>query len=144
MLEVMAMVLGQRGASHVLVVRGEDGLDELTTCDRTRLVELRADRSGDLSIEESWIDPSAHGFERCGLEALQGGDAAHNAAIARRLLDGEEGPVRDVVVLNAGAALVAADVADTIDDGIRIAGDALASGSARRVLASVVAFSASR
>jgi anthranilate phosphoribosyltransferase len=143
MLEVMAMVVGHRGARHVLVVRGEDGLDEVTVCGRTRVVELRSDPSGDLSIEESWIDPAAHGIEQCAPEALRGGDATRNATIARELLDGAQGPVRDVVVLNAAAALVAANAARSVDEGIVLASDSLSNGSARRVLNRVVELSAS-
>jgi anthranilate phosphoribosyltransferase len=141
MLEVMAMVVGQRGATHVLVVRGEDGLDEVTVCGRTRVVELRRDHAGDLSIEESWIDPVAHGFELCAVEAIAGGDAAANASIARAVLDGDEGAVRDVVVLNAAAALVAANASASLDEGVVVASASLASGAARRVLDRVVELS---
>jgi anthranilate phosphoribosyltransferase len=143
MLEVMAMVLGQRGATHVLVVRGDDGLDEITVCARSRVVELRADAAGDLAIEESRIDPTVHGIALHPAEALRGGDAARNAVIARQLFDGVHGAVRDVVVLNAAAALVAANAAGSLDDGIGIACESLDAGSARRVLDQVVGLTAS-
>jgi anthranilate phosphoribosyltransferase len=143
LLEVMAMVVGQRGAVHVLVVRGDDGLDEVTVCDRTRAVDVRRDANGDLTVTESWIDPVTLGLERRSIESLRGGDAVHNAAVARRILDGEGGPIRDVVVVNAATALVAADAATSIDEAMGMADESLASGAARAVLERVVALSAS-
>jgi anthranilate phosphoribosyltransferase len=94
-----------RGAT-ALVFRGDDGLDELTTTGHSRLWEVSRG-----SVTEHDIDPLDLGIPRGRIADLIGGDAAHNAAIARRTLDGETGPVRDIVLLNAAAGLVAWDLA---------------------------------
>lgn len=103
MAAVSATVLADRGTS-ALVFRGADGLDELTVTDTSRVWEVSAGQ-----VVESVVDPLDLGIARCTADALRGGDAAHNAAVARRLLAGEPGPVRDAVLLNAAAALVAVD-----------------------------------
>jgi anthranilate phosphoribosyltransferase len=102
---VMAQVLARRGTS-ALVFRGEDGLDELTVTGPSRLWEVRAG-----AVEESLLSPEDVGLSRAPAEALRGADAEHNAGVARRVLAGEPGPVRDAVLLNAAAALVALDAA---------------------------------
>jgi anthranilate phosphoribosyltransferase len=141
LLEVMAVVLGQRGASHVLVVRGDDGLDEVTVCATTRVVDVRATSNGELAIEEYSFDPISHGLVIRTVEDLRGGDASRNATIARAVLGGAQGPVRDVVLLNAAAALVAADAASSIDDALPMAHESLDSGAALSVLERVVSLS---
>ncbi len=141
LLEVMAVVLGQRGAAHVLVVRGEDGLDEVTVCATTRVIDVRTASSGELAIDEYFVDPTSHGQPLRTVADLRGGDASRNATIARAVLGGEEGPVREVVVLNAAAALVAADAAANIDDALPIAHESLASGAALAVLDRVIELS---
>ncbi|MEP6761386.1 MAG: anthranilate phosphoribosyltransferase [Sporichthyaceae bacterium] len=103
---VMAAVLAARGAS-ALVFRGEDGLDELTTTGRSRVWVVR-----DGDVTEEWVHPSDVGIEVGRLEDLRGADAAYNAGAARRFLGGEPGPVRDAVLLNAAAALVALEAGD--------------------------------
>ena len=105
----MAVVVARRGARHALVVRGEDGLDEVTVSGRTRVLEVRTDADGDFSMTEQFVDPSSHGLGPHELATILGGDAARNAAVTTQVLAGERGPVRDVVVLNAAAALVAAE-----------------------------------
>jgi anthranilate phosphoribosyltransferase len=100
---VMAGVLAARGTS-ALVFRGEDGLDELSVSAPSRVWVV-----ADGAVRSDVVDPNDLGIERSALGALRGADAAHNAAVTRRLLDGETGAVRDAVVLNAAAALVAAD-----------------------------------
>jgi anthranilate phosphoribosyltransferase len=94
-----------RGAT-ALVFRGDDGLDELTTTGHSRLWEVSRG-----SVTEHDIDPLDLGLPRARIDDLRGGDPAHNAAIVRRTLDGETGPVRDIVLLNAAAGLVAWDLA---------------------------------
>jgi anthranilate phosphoribosyltransferase len=103
MAPLMAGVLAARGVS-ALVFRGEDGLDELTTSGPSRVWEVR-----DRDVLEHRFDPAELGIARSPVSELRGADADHNAAVARRLLAGETGPVRDAVLLNAAAALVAAD-----------------------------------
>ena len=133
MAPVMAGVLARRNAD-AWVVRGDDGLDELTTTSTSTVWLVR---DGEVTIES--IDPSAYGFPRVEVEALRGGDAAFNADVVRRLLDGETGPVRDAVLLNAGAALAVyhqpeASVADSLAAGIERAAEAVDSGAAKASL----------
>ncbi|MFF0448429.1 anthranilate phosphoribosyltransferase [Streptomyces sp. NPDC004609] len=101
MAPVLAGVLAERGSS-ALVFRGDDGLDELTTTATSRVWVVR-----DGSVREETFDPRDIGIDLVPVEALRGADASHNADVARRVLAGETGPVRDAVLLNAAAALVA-------------------------------------
>jgi anthranilate phosphoribosyltransferase len=140
----VAVVVAQRGARHALVVRGEDGLDEVSISGRTRVLHVTTSAAGDLDLREGWIDPTTHGVPVVPLSAIQGGDAARNAALGRAVLAGEPGPVRDVVVLNAAAALVAADLCDDLDLALGLAAESVDSGAAAGVLDRVVALSASR
>jgi anthranilate phosphoribosyltransferase len=106
MASVMADVLAARGAS-ALVFRGEDGLDELTIGGSSRVWVVR-----DGGVFETTVSPDDVGLATADASTLRGGDAAFNAAVARRFLAGETGPVRDAVLLNAAAALVAVDACD--------------------------------
>ncbi|HMC68977.1 MAG TPA: anthranilate phosphoribosyltransferase, partial [Mycobacteriales bacterium] len=99
MAPVMAGVLADRGAS-ALVFRGDDGLDELSTSTTSRVWAV-----ADGHVREERLDPTELGLAPAGPDALKGADAAHNAAVARRVLAGESGAVRDAVLLNAAAAL---------------------------------------
>ncbi|MGW1279187.1 anthranilate phosphoribosyltransferase [Streptomyces tsukubensis] len=101
MAPIMAGVLAERGSS-ALVFRGDDGLDELTTTATSRVWIVR-----DGTVREEAFDPRDVGIDLVPVEALRGADAAYNAEVATRVLAGERGPVRDAVVLNAAAALVA-------------------------------------
>ncbi|MFE9421883.1 anthranilate phosphoribosyltransferase [Kitasatospora sp. NPDC006697] len=103
---LIAGVLAERGAS-ALVFRGDDGLDELTISTTSRVWVVR-----DGQVTETVLDPRELGIELVGIEALRGGDPEYNAAVARRVLGGEHGPVRDAVVLNSAAALVALEPTD--------------------------------
>src|SRR3954451_12610261 len=103
MAPVMAGVLARRGAS-ALVYRGDDGLDELSTATTSRVWAVAAGQ-----VREERLDPAELGFTPAEPDALKGADAAHNAAVARRVLGGEPGAVRDAVLLNAAAALAAYD-----------------------------------
>jgi anthranilate phosphoribosyltransferase len=133
---VMANVLAGRG-TDALVFRGNDGLDELSIHAPSRVWVV-----GGGSVREDAIDPQELGIAAAPADALKGGDAALNAAISRRLLDGETGPVRDAVVLNAAAGLVANDgptsapVADQIKAAIPRAAESLDSGAAAQALES--------
>ncbi|MFF5717095.1 anthranilate phosphoribosyltransferase [Streptomyces buecherae] len=107
MAPILAGVLAGRGTS-ALVFRGDDGLDELTTTATSRVWEVR-----DGTVREQSFDPRDVGLELVPVEALRGADASYNADVARRLLAGERGPVRDAVLLNSAAALVALDALST-------------------------------
>lgn len=138
LLDAIAGVFAARGAS-VLVVRGDDGLDELTTTTTSTVKVVR-----DGHVEQLTLDPTAVGIPLSTPEALRGGDADENAQIARRLLAGETGPVRDAVVLNAGAAIAAAgglagDPVADIAAGIVRAAESIDSGAADAVLQKWVA-----
>jgi anthranilate phosphoribosyltransferase len=136
MAEKMVGVLGANGADHVMVVYGHDGLDELTTTTTSTAVELRAG-----TVSTVVVDPVALGLECCPPDALRGGAPEENAAITRRFLDGEKGPVRDVVLLNAAAALVVAGRAGDLADGLAIGGASVDGGAAAAVLDRLVATS---
>lgn len=124
---VMAGVLAARGRS-ALVFRGGDGLDELTTTGTSNLWWVR-----DRSVAEHVLDPAALGLPTSRIEDLVGGDAAHNAGVVRELLEGRTGPVRDAVLLNAAAALVALD--DASGDGSGALEERFALGLARAAAA---------
>ena len=139
---VMAGVLARRGAD-ALVFRGADGLDELTTTGPSTVWVVR----GGTVVEEQF-DPASLGIARATIEELRGADAAYNAGVARDLLAGQTGPVRDAVLLNAAAALAAhaagtGPLLDRLREGWDRATAALDSGSAARVLADWVEVSTS-
>jgi len=125
MAERMAGVLRADGAERALIVHGGDGLDELTTTGPSSVVELR-----DGEVVTWDVDPLDLGIPRADREDLVGGDAATNAALARRVLSGEHGPHHDIVSLNAGAALVAAGLAADLPTGIETARTAIDDGLA--------------
>ena len=133
MAPVMAGVLAQRGVD-AWVFRGDDGLDELTTTTTTTVWRVR-----DGGVTEVVVDPLSLGIARASADDLRGGDAAHNADVVRRLLGGERGPVRDAVLLNAGAALAVhgtpeQEVEQALAAGIARAAEAIDSGAAGRTL----------
>lgn len=129
MAERMLATLAELGAERAMVFHGADGLDELTTTTVSDVLELR-----DGDVHRSVVDPADLGIARAERAALVGGDPAHNAEVVRRVLDGEPGPVRDVVVLNASAALVTAGVAADLAHGLDVARDAIDSGRAGSAL----------
>ncbi|MFF2810513.1 anthranilate phosphoribosyltransferase [Streptomyces sp. NPDC058000] len=133
MAPILAGVLAERGSS-ALVFRGDDGLDELTTTATSRVWIVR---NG--TVREEPFDPRDVGIGLVPVEALRGADASYNAEVARRLLDGETGPVRDAVLLNSAAALAALEPTDAplterIRDGLAKAAEAIDSGAAKRTL----------
>jgi len=135
--EPLAHVLRGLGAQAALVVHGADGLDELSTVGENRISELR-----DGDVRTYTLDPRELGFARCEPSALRGGDPQENAAITRRILSGEmDGGKRDVVLLNAAAALVAGGAADSLADGVRLAAESLESGAALSKLDALIAYS---
>jgi anthranilate phosphoribosyltransferase len=135
MLPLMAEVLARRGV-RAKVFRGEDGLDELTTTGISTVFDVR-----DGDVREGHLDPARFGLARATIDDLRGGDANESAGIARSLLAGEPGPRRDVVLLNAGAALEVAGHAPNLETAIAAAGAAIDSGAAARTLERWIAVS---
>ena len=132
----LAQVLKELGSEKAWLVHGDDGLDELTTTATTHVAILDG---GNVTARD--VTPEDIGLARVPLSAIQGGDAPENAAALRRLLDGEKGPFRDIVILNAAAALIVADKVKNLKDGAALAAAALDNGRAKDVLARVVALS---
>jgi anthranilate phosphoribosyltransferase len=129
----MLGVLQARGAIHAGVVFGHDGLDEITTTGPSTVHELRGGE-----VRSFTIEPGDFGVAEASSGAIRGGDAARNAEVARRVLDGELGAARDVVVVNAAAALHVAGLADTLAEGVEQAVEALGNGAAARVVERLV------
>ena len=129
MAPVMAEVLRRTGTHHALVFYGHDGLDELTTTTTSTLLDVSAD-----GVRELVVDPAELGLPLVARDTLVGGDVDRNLAIAEQVLAGQGGPARDMVLLNAAAALVAADAALSLADGLEAAARALDQGRARDVL----------
>jgi anthranilate phosphoribosyltransferase len=136
MAERMAGVLAARGADRALIVHGDDGLDELTISTTSHVVELREGE-----VHGYVVDPGTLGIELSPAESVVGGDPATNAALARRVLDGEHGPHRDIVTLNAAAALVTAGLAADLAEGVDAARAAIDDGRAAAALDRLVAVS---
>jgi anthranilate phosphoribosyltransferase len=133
---LLARALQLLGSERAWVVHGADGIDELSTTGHTKVAEVR-----DGSIHSFYVHPAQFGVSKSAPGDLAGGDAAENAAIIRRILDGERGPRRDVVLLNAGASLFVAGRADSVRSGIDQAGHAIDSGVASRTLEQMVRLS---
>jgi len=132
----MAQVLCLLGCQHALVVHGEDGLDEITLGGKTTVCELKGEE-----ISRYYIDPEDFGFPRTGLSSLRGGPPQENADILRRVLRGEKGPYRDIVLVNAAATLVAGDLAKDLEEGVRLASEAIDSGRAMEKLEGLITLS---
>jgi anthranilate phosphoribosyltransferase len=135
MLPLMAEVLARRGIRAKLF-RGEDGLDELTTTAASMVLDVR-----DGEVRESRLDPSTHGIAHSTPDDLRGGDAPESARIARAVLGGEAGPRRDVVLLNAGAALEVAGLAPDLAAGMALAAASIDDGKAAATLERWIAVS---
>jgi anthranilate phosphoribosyltransferase len=132
---MMARVLKSLGSQAAFVVHGAGGLDELSTIGPNRVTRLQGDR-----VETFSLDPQDLGLRRAELSDLRGGDPGENAAIACDILDGQPGARRDVVLLNASAALVAGGIAGDLSHGLNLAAESIDSGAARTRLDGLVAF----
>jgi anthranilate phosphoribosyltransferase len=132
LLEPLAEVLGRLGATRAWTVHGQ-GLDELTTTGETEVAEWK-----DGAVRRFTVTPEEAGLPRADLAALRGGDAEENAAALRALLDGAKGAYRDIVLLNAAAALVVADHAHDLADGAALAAAVIDDGRAAKALADLV------
>jgi anthranilate phosphoribosyltransferase len=135
LVEKVAEALRLLGLRRALVVHGMDGLDEITITGATKIAEVR-----DGVVRKYEVMPELFGMKRAPMESLAGGDAIANAAIIRAILSGEKSPKRDVVLLNAAAALVAAGRVDSIMDALPAAADSIDSGAAARKLQQLVEF----
>jgi anthranilate phosphoribosyltransferase len=134
--EPIAQVLKGLGAEHVWVVHGHDGLDELTTTGATDVAEVKDGR-----IEVFEVTPADAGLQPARLADLKGGDATVNAQAIRDVLAGKGGPFRDIVLLNAAAALIVGGKASNLAEGVEIAARSITSGSAAHALERLVAAS---
>jgi len=135
LLKGYASVLKDLGSTHVMVVRGLDGLDEITTTKNTEVCELK-----DGKIKEYVISPSEFGIKRVDMKDILGSDIATNVKIANEILDGKNGPRRDITCLNAGAALYVAGVVPNIKEGFELANITIDSGRAKEKLKHLIEF----
>jgi anthranilate phosphoribosyltransferase len=127
---LVAETLARLGVRHAFVVHGRDGLDELTLNGVSDVAEVR-----EQTVRNFTLQAGEAGLAQAPLSALAGCDARGNALVIEKILEGEPGPPRDVVLLNAAAALVIAGRADGFADGVRCAADAIDSGAGLRLLA---------
>lgn len=131
--ELMARSLMLLGCRRAWVVHGADGIDEISTTGYTKVSECH-----DGTVRTFYVHPADFGVPKATAADLRGGDAAENASIIRRVLEGAPGPARDVVLLNAGAALFIAGGAESVTEGIRRAARAIDSGDAGATLERLV------
>jgi anthranilate phosphoribosyltransferase len=134
-IDLVAESLAELGVERAFVVHGAGGLDEISLAGETMVAEVRGG-----NVRRFTVTPEEFGMERAPLEAIHGGTAAENAALIRRILAGEAGPARDIVVMNAAAALVAAGVAENFREGAGLASFVLSSGAAADTLAALAEF----
>ncbi|KRL66594.1 anthranilate phosphoribosyltransferase [Lentilactobacillus diolivorans DSM 14421] len=139
LLEPLANVLKKLGVKNAMVIHGRDGLDEMTTADETAVVELKDGR-----LTNYTLTPEQFGFTRSQREDLVGGTPEENGQITRDILAGKKGPKRDIVLLNAGAALHLAQPELTIQEGIALAAKTIDSGKAQDELDRLIAYSNKR
>ena len=134
--ELMARALMLLGSERAWVVHGADGIDEISTAGYTKVSEAR-----DGTVNTFYLHPGDVGLPKASPAAFNGGDAHDNARIIERILAGERGATRDVVLLNAGAALLIAGVAASVEEGVALASRAIDRGDARRTLDTLIAVS---
>ena len=132
---LMAQALGNLGAKHAFVVHGMDGLDEITITDKTKVSEFVQGK-----VKDYFIHPSDFGMAIGKAEDLKGGDAKDNAAITIEVLQGQKGPRRDIVLMNAAVALVASGRATDLKEGAKLAAESVDSGAALKKLEQLKAF----
>jgi len=138
LLEPLANVLQKLGSRHVLVVHARDGLDEISIGDKTEIAELK-----DGQIRRYSVQPEDFGMQRTSIDALKADSAAHSLEIIRHLLEDQPGPARDIVCLNAGAAIYASGVADSLKQGVAMASAVISSGDARNKMDQLIILSQS-
>jgi anthranilate phosphoribosyltransferase len=133
--EKMVKVLKQTGSEHILLAHSKDGMDEISISDMTQLYELK---DGEITNYE--ISPEQFGLERVDVSVIQGGEAEDNADILKKLFAGQDGPVADIVALNAGAAIYVGGKAESLEDGVITARELIASGTVKKKLKKLVDF----
>jgi anthranilate phosphoribosyltransferase len=134
--EPLAQVLKKLGSRHVLVVNADDGLDEISIASASTIAELK-----DGNVTTYAVAPEQFGFKRSSLAELAISDAASSLAMVKSVLDNQAGAARDIVLLNAGAAIYAADITGSFVSGIQKARQVIASGEARAKLDALIAYS---
>ena len=134
-MDLVAGTLAELGTERAFVVHGGGGLDEISLAGPTMVAEVR-----DGTVRRFSVTPEEFGVKPAPLDAIRGGTAAENAELIRRILEGEAGPPRDIVVINAAAALVAAGISENFRDAANVARTAIDSGKAAKTLASFRAF----
>ena len=135
-LEPLAQVLGKLGSEHVLVVHADDGLDEISIASSTRVAELKAG-----SVRSYQVSPDQFGMKTGNVAELAVENAQQSLTMINRVLDDTPGPAHDIVALNAGAAIYAAGIADSLQAGVEVAQQAIASGAAKQKLKDLIEFS---
>ncbi len=136
LVEPLAQVMQQLGSKHVLVVHSLDGMDEISIGAPTLVAELK---NGE--IDSYMIQPEDFGLNRDNLTDLQVGDAQESLVLVKKVLSGEKGEARDIVLMNAGAAIYAADLVDSLETGVKRAAEVIDSGEAAAKLEALVALS---
>jgi len=134
-IDLVAATLAELGVERAFVVHGAGGLDEISLAGETMVAEVR-----DGAVRRFTVTPEEFGVTRAPLESIRGGTPAENAALIRRIVEGEAGPARDIVVVNAAAALVAAGVAANFREAAGLASFVISSGAASEKLATLAAF----
>jgi anthranilate phosphoribosyltransferase len=134
-IDLVAATLAELGVERAFVVHGAGGLDEVSLAGETMVAEVRGG-----AVRRFTVTPEEFGVTRAPLESIRGGTPAENAALIRRIVEGEAGPARDIVVVNAAAALVAAGVAANFREAAGLASFVISSGAASEKLASLAAF----
>jgi anthranilate phosphoribosyltransferase len=135
-LEPLAQVLKKLGSRHVLVVNADDGLDEISIASATRVAELKNGQ-----VTTYTVTPEQFGLQRASLAELAVDGTASSLAMVKSVLDNKPGPARDIVALNAGAAIYAADLADSLAAGVEKAQQIIAGGAARAKWDALIAYS---
>jgi len=128
-LKLVAETLRELGTERAMVIHGSGGLDEISLAGPTRVAELKEGK-----IRRYEVAPEEFGMKRAELEVIRGGTATENAALIRRIFEGEQGACQDIVAVNAGAALVVTGIAKSLREGAELAGEAIRSGKARKKL----------
>ena len=133
---IQARVLQNLGSNHALVVHGLDGLDEISISGKTEVAELKNGK-----VEEYTIDPNRFGFKLSPLDAIQAKNAAESKNMLLSVFNNKSGPARDIVMFNSGAAIYVSGLAESMEQGARKAGEAIASGAAHVKLNQLIEFS---
>ena len=134
-IDLVAATLAELGTEHAFVVHGAGGLDEISLAGETTVAEVRNGK-----VRKFSVTPEEFGVKRAPIEAVRGGTAAENAAVIRRILQGENGAPRDIVVVNTAAALVATGNAEDFREAANVARSTIDSGAADKKLASLKNF----